>query len=86
MFFYYTEALLVYNLPLVSENLYFEILKIFFFLNVLSLLGNFSLLDKKLFQSFLSLSEILSVNYVNVLTSCQLGFNEVVSLEKTHVS
>ena len=57
-----------------------------FFFNLSSLSSNFSLLERKVSQSFLSLSEILSVNYVNVLTSCQLGFAEVVSLEKTHVS
>ena len=32
-------------------------------------------------QSFCSLSEILSFNYVNILTSCQFGFADVVSLE-----
>ena len=40
----------------------------------------------KLSQSFLSFSEILSFNYVNIFTSCQLGFVDVVSLENTHVS
>ena len=51
-----------------------------------SLLCNFSVLFIKLCQSFLSLSEILLFNYVNILTSCQFGFDEVVSREKIHVS
>ena len=38
----------------------------FFLVSLESLLGNFSLLDKKFSQSFLSLSEILSFNYVRV--------------------
>ena len=50
------------------------------------MLGNFSSLERKVSQSFLSFSEILSVNYVSVLTNCQLGFAEVTSLEKTQVS
>ena len=40
----------------------FMCVKYVFFLNLLSLLGSFSLLETKLSQSFLSLSEILSVN------------------------
>ena len=51
-----------------------------------SLFGNFSLLEIKVCQSFLSFFEILSVNYVNILTNCQLGFADVTSLEKTQVS
>ena len=58
----------------------------FFFLLLRSLSGYFSVLFINLFQSFLSLSEILSFNYVKILTSCQFGFADVVSREKIHVS
>ena len=51
-----------------------------------SLSNNVSLFDKKLSQSFLSLFEILSLNYVKVSTSCQFGLFDFVSLEKTQVS
>ena len=54
--------------------------------NFKSLFGNFSLFERKVSQSFLSFFEMLSVNYVNILTNCQLGFADVTSLEKTQVS
>ena len=49
-------------------------------------MGNFSSPERKFSQSLLSFSEILSFNYVKISTNCQLGFADVVSLEKTHVS
>src|SRR5210317_2339360 len=52
----------------------------------MSLFGNFLSLIKKFSQSLLSLSEILSFNYVKVSTNCQFGLLDLVSLENTHVS
>ena len=54
--------------------------------NLLVRLGNFSLFDKKFSQSFLSLSEILLLNYVKISTNCQFGLLDLISLEKTQVS
>ena len=58
----------------------------FFSIFLKSLSGYFSFLFINLPQSFLSLFEILSFNYVNILTSCQFGFADVVSREKIQVS
>ena len=62
------------------------ILKFFLISLLRSLFGNLSLLLTNLSQSFLSLSEISLLNYVNILTSCQLGLVVVTSREKTQVS
>jgi len=46
----------------------------------------FSLSFKKFSQSSLSLFEILLINYVIVLINSQLGLDDFMSFEKTHVS
>ena len=62
------------------------VLKILFLLNPKSLSGNLSSLVKKFSQSLLSSYEILSFNYVKVSTNYQLGFIDLISLEKTQAS
>ena len=57
-----------------------------FFLLTKSLLGIFSFFIRKFSQSSLSLSEIFLINYVIVSTNNQLGFADLISFAKTHVS